>query len=142
MHDSNVLDEVIKLITKIDKRVRQIEKQAGILLGLSPSQIKVLVNIDEKAPPAHSQLAKKCHLSKGTLSEILDAMERKDIVRRKRCNKDRRRIYITLTPKGLSLKNNPVIHHSYSKIYHNLAMTDLEKKLLYILLKKLYNHIS
>ncbi len=142
MYEINILNEIIKLITKIDKHISKRERHTAAPFGLTPSQVKVILNIDNDHSLTHSHLAKKCHFSKSTLSEILDIMERKKLIERRRCDKDRRKVYVSLTPKGFSCRNSLLMYGSSHKISRDISMTDLEKKLLYILLKKFYNQIS
>lgn len=142
MYEINILDEIADLITKIKRHINKIENQMGKPLGLTPSQVRVILNIDKNYSLTHSHLSKKCHFSKSTLSEILDIMERKNLVERQRCEKDKRKVYVNLTPKGSSYRNTLIIYHNSNRIYKNLNMTELEKKLLYILLKKFYNQIN
>jgi len=142
MYDINVLNEILKLISKTNRHINNMEKQIGIPLGLTLSQAKVIINIDKYSSLTHNHLSKKCNISKSTLSEILDTMEKKDLVERVRCENDRRKVYVNLTPKGSSYRNSLMVFHNSNNVYKNLKMTELEKKLLYILLKKFYNQIK
>ncbi|MBA1334383.1 MAG: hypothetical protein HPY66_2232 [Firmicutes bacterium] len=76
------------------------------------------------------------------ISEILNTLEKKGLVERVRCESDRRKHHISLTSHGFLVKSaiSPGLYHK--GITGKLDMTELEKKLLYILLKKFYNQIT
>jgi DNA-binding MarR family transcriptional regulator len=69
--------------------------------GLSLHSYEVLVHLGE-APEGlrMSELAKRLLLSRSGVSRLVDRLERRDLVRRKRCDDDGRGLFARLTPAG------------------------------------------
>lgn len=142
MNNPDVIEEIVKLIRRTNRKITQSEKKAVTFLGLSPSHAKILTRLDRNSPVTAGQLSVKCGLSKSAVSEILNTLEKKGLVERVRCESDRRKHHISLTSHGSLIKSAilPGLYHK--EIAEKLEMTELEKKLLYILLKKFYNQIT
>ena len=68
-------------------------------------------------------------------------MEKKGLIEKVRSKEDKRKSFINLTIQGRALR--PVLlSGGAKKPLEAVEMTDLEKKLLYILLKKLSNQLG
>jgi DNA-binding MarR family transcriptional regulator len=59
--------------------------------------------IQEEGPLSSGKLAKKVYLSPSTLVGIVDRLEEKRLVMRRRDSKDRRQVQISITPQGEEL---------------------------------------
>ena len=84
------------------------------------------------------ELSEKTLVTKGTLTGVLDRLERKGLVARVPSREDRRSIFIRLTPKGdaLFLKVFPT-HINYMRPYFERALTTAEANTLRELLLRL-----
>ncbi len=70
--------------------------------GLTPSQL-ILMQIITSAPDATpSFLAKEISLSQATVTALIDKLEKRGLVRRRRDETDKRRVYIDLTEEGFA----------------------------------------
>ena len=68
--------------------------------GLTPSQL-ILMQITEDAKnPTPSFLAKEVSLSQATVTALIDKLEKREFVRRRRDDEDKRRVYVELTEHG------------------------------------------
>ncbi len=71
--------------------------------GVSPSQFGVLDALYHLGPMTLGDVAKKHLKSPNNITSVVDTMERSGLVERRRCDKDRRVIYLDITPKGKEL---------------------------------------
>ncbi|MEB3329224.1 MAG: MarR family transcriptional regulator [Candidatus Sericytochromatia bacterium] len=74
---------------------RQIES-----MGLTPSQFDVIVTLGDTPGMTCSELGRRTLISKGTLTPVLDRLEARGLVVRRRGEADGRQVHVTLTPAG------------------------------------------
>ena len=141
MGDSEMWDEILKVIKKIHLRADTLEKYAFFSLGLSPNQSAVISVIDRDLFYTHTKIAKETGLSKSTLSGALHALEQKGLIERARSKDDKRKHFINLTRQGRELRA-AILSGGLKGLLEAADMTELEKKLLYILLKKLSSQLE
>jgi DNA-binding MarR family transcriptional regulator len=139
--ETEMLDDVLKVIKKIAFQMDNLERYAQISLGLSANQSAVISAIDRDFHYTHTSLAGKTKISKSTLSGTLCIMEKKGLIERVRSKDDGRKSYVNLTSQGRALRFALMSNGAKSPL-GNTDMTELEKKLLYILLKKLSNQLG
>jgi DNA-binding MarR family transcriptional regulator len=72
-------------------------------LGLSGRQYTVLAVLSADTPPSQLELASLCGLLPAQVVPVIDELERRGLVARRRSEADRRRSVVTLTPDGLEL---------------------------------------
>jgi DNA-binding MarR family transcriptional regulator len=72
-------------------------------LGLSGRQYTTLAILDSDAPDSQLELAQLCGLMPAQIVPVLDELESRRLVERKRSEKDRRRSVVRLTPAGRDL---------------------------------------
>lgn len=73
-------------------------------LGLTYPQYLVLLVLWEKSPLCVSDLGLRLGLDSGTLTPLLKRMQAHDLVERRRCGEDERKVLIALTARGESLR--------------------------------------
>lgn len=69
-------------------------------LGVTPSQFDVLAVLGDTAGMTCSELGRHTLISKGTLTPVLDRLEARGLVTRRRGVSDARQIHVALTPAG------------------------------------------
>ncbi len=72
-------------------------------LGLTPAQFDILATLGNTPGMTCRQLGEKTLITKGTLTGVLDRMERRGLVRRGPSDADRRQVFVSLTPAGARL---------------------------------------
>lgn len=70
--------------------------------GLTPSQLILMQIVEDVENPTPSYLAKEASLSQATVTALIDKLESRDLVRRRRDEGDKRRVCIELTDQGIS----------------------------------------
>jgi len=69
-------------------------------LGLTPAQFDILATLGNTPGMSMNRLAEKTLVTKGTLTGIVDRLEKRGLVRREVPEGDRRSFIIELTPEG------------------------------------------
>ena len=75
------------------------------------------------------ELAEKLSLVPGRMADILKALEKKGMIRREKDPKDRRRVLVMITPKGIRnvTERREQIRSQYSGLYEALGLEDTVK---------------
>jgi MarR family 2-MHQ and catechol resistance regulon transcriptional repressor len=110
-------------------------------LGLTPPQFYVLATIGYAGGLPFGEIGAKMMVTVSNLTGIVDRLEEKKLVSRKRDENDRRVVYVMLTEKGAKLYKNtiPLFEKSVGQIFSSLDKP--QQKELSVLLRKL-NHVS
>ncbi len=92
-----------KLLTK---------KLAGT--GLTPGQPKILNYLDKHDGSPQNEIASACFIEPASMTSVLNGMEAKGLIERRRQNGNRRTYFIYLTPKGREMAQ--IIACSFAEI--------------------------
>lgn len=74
--------------------------------GLNISEFGVLEMLFHKGEQPVQKIAEKILVTSGTITYVIDKLQKKDLVVRKKCEKDKRIFYVCLTKKGEELISN------------------------------------
>ncbi len=109
-------------------------------------QFKAIILLNEKENQTLSQLSDGLSRTRCTITGLVDRLEDKGLVRRKRSRKDRRLVYVSLTDKGreLAAELREKVVPEISKLGEKLMekLTDSEAMVLYNALNKLSSSIG
>lgn len=94
-----VLISLRRIIQAIDLHSRQLVRQHGV----TTPQLIILKQVEAEGAITVSQLAKEVSLKQTTVTDILNRLEKKDLVRRTKDENDRRRVLIEETATGRKL---------------------------------------
>ena len=104
-------------------------------LGLTYTQYITMLVLWEHERMTVKELGEELYLDSGTLTPLLKKLEEKGLINRNRSTLDERNLIVTLTPAGLSMKDEALgIHEGMAKLV-NLSAE--EATTLYTLLYKL-----
>ena len=103
--------------------------------GLTPGQFDVIAELEGTAGLTCGQLSEKTLTTKGTLTGVLDRLERRGLLQRESVDGDRRSTNIQLTPKGQAIFDQVFpVHADYMKPFFVQALkpseVDVVKRLL------------
>lgn len=102
-------------------------------------RLTVLHSLDEEGPLTQSELMGKMDVKAGSMSELLRKMEEDGLIQRKRGEKDKRQVYVTITDAGREkMFHIEEVRKEKAKETFEALNSD-EKKKLYVLLEKLLN---
>lgn len=108
--------------------------------GLNPTEFAVLELIFSKGDQPIQKIGEKVLIASSSITYVVDKLEKKSLVKRKPCPKDRRVTHATITPDGTDLMNRIFPKHkkAINEIFSGLGMNEKEK--LIEQLKKLGLH--
>ena len=114
----HVLMALRRIIRTIDLHSRTLEQR----FGLTGPQILVLREVNRQGACSVGELARAAHLSQATITGIVDRLERKGIVRRRRSTKDKRRVLVRTTAAGQAVLDAapPLIQDSFTAAFREL----------------------
>jgi len=98
-------------------------------LGLTSSQFDVIATLGGTSGMSMGEVARKTLVTKGTLTGIVDRLEKKNLVRREVPESNRRSFIIVLTPEGQEIFNRAYpAHVAYLKErFERLDQAELER---------------
>lgn len=102
---TNVLVALRRVIRATDLHSRELVRSSG----LTAPQLLLLQTVKAKGEATVGELAQEMSLSQATVTSILDRMEARKLVSRKKSTADRRKVHVTLTTLGkTTIRNAPV----------------------------------
>jgi MarR family 2-MHQ and catechol resistance regulon transcriptional repressor len=104
--DDDVIAEALRAYVKLLRAgkavLARIEPRLAAA-GLTPTQLGVLEAILHKGPLTQRELTRKVLTSAGNMTDVVDKLEARELVRRTRSARDRRIALVELTPSGRAL---------------------------------------
>jgi len=100
------ISKIINLTRNFNKSMRHKFHYSMQVLGFTLPQLSVISILEKYGEQKVSELSLKMGLSDSTVSGILDRLEQKNIIKRKRTKDDRRVVKISLTQKSKEFCND------------------------------------
>lgn len=137
-YDLRILSSLRRIVRSIDSHSRRLVTQSGMTVP----QLLCMLKLDELGPLTIKDLASEVFLSPSTTVGIVDRLEKSGALARERSVRDRRRVRITLTEKGLSM-----VASSPSPLQENLVeaidqLPELERATIALSLEKIIECID
>jgi len=125
-----LVEATSSVLQKSDRHIRT--------MGLTSSQFDVIATLGDTEGMTCKELSVKTLVTKGTLTGVLDRLEKKGLIERIPSRNDRRSITILLTSKGERLFRQVFTSHiNFMKPYFDRALTASQIKRLRPMLLKL-----
>lgn len=114
-----VMAALRRIIRAIDLHSRSLVQR----YGLTGPQLVVLKELVEVSPRTVSELAAAVNLSQATVTGILDRLERKDMVLRRRDSDDKRKVMVSPTPAAMDALADapPLLQDHFIATFTDLA---------------------
>jgi DNA-binding MarR family transcriptional regulator len=96
---AGIVDNLRRIFQAVNTHSRRAKREAG----LTGPQLWAIRMIAQSGPIKVSELSRKMYLHPATVVGILDRLERVELVKRVRSQKDRRLVYVNLTEKGQNI---------------------------------------
>jgi DNA-binding MarR family transcriptional regulator len=132
------MPEIFSLINKISKNLNKFQRMVLNETNLTPSQYSALnaLGLRGENGLSLSQLASLCYSSRPTMTNLIDTLEEKKLVKREPNQDDRRSLLVKLTSEGNILREQaPSVEHIYADCCS--ILTPGESQNLSVLLTKL-----
>jgi DNA-binding MarR family transcriptional regulator len=98
--------DLVSLFIKLNKLRATLMLTETKAMGLSGPQFFILRELFLQQPKTIGELSKALELSNSTVTGIIDRMERRGLVQRKRDEKDRRVVWVSMTENCMLLKKD------------------------------------
>ncbi|MDF2608033.1 MAG: transcriptional regulator [Bacillales bacterium] len=135
--------EDLKLFIVLSRAFRAINDIANKSIAtfkLNPTEFAVLELLYHKGDIPLQQIGSKILIASGSITYVVDKLEKKELLIRKHCAKDRRVIYAVLTAKGRELMKEIFPKHKEIMLEALSGLDSNEQKELITLVKKLGYH--
>jgi MarR family transcriptional regulator, organic hydroperoxide resistance regulator len=93
---AEIIDNLRRVFQVVNEQSKRVERETG----LTGPQLWAIKVIAENVPIKISELARKMYLHPATIVGIVDRLEKRGLVERERCSKDRRVVNVGLTGAG------------------------------------------
>ncbi|MBQ0754604.1 MAG: MarR family transcriptional regulator [Gammaproteobacteria bacterium] len=96
-------DEVLIALRKIIRATDLYSRRLSKDVGLTAPQLLIMQAIKARGEMTMGDIAAEVSLSQATVTTILDRLEKRELLMRQRGDKDKRRVYASLTESGAAL---------------------------------------
>ena len=93
-------DDALIALRKIQRMTELASKRLAQTAGITPSQMTVLRMLDEQGEISAGRVAEATQLKHATITCLVDKLEARGLIARRRCDTDRRRVWLNLLPAG------------------------------------------
>ncbi|MHA7859604.1 MAG: MarR family winged helix-turn-helix transcriptional regulator [Henriciella sp.] len=93
-------EDALIALRQIQRRTEQASKRLAAMAGLTPSQLLVMQILSERGEVSAGELSKMTQLKHATITTLVDKLVTRGLLSRRRCDEDRRRVWLTLLPDG------------------------------------------
>ena len=128
-HETDGAAKVMKAIRRIVRATDMRSKKVARETGLTIPQIVVLKAVRDLGEVTTAALSKHADLSPATTVTILDKLESRELVTRRRSSTDRRIVHTALTEKGARTVSTapPLFSEAFSEGFARLSPADQRK---------------
>ena len=120
----NSLEQVLISLRRVIRATDLHSKHLAKTTGLTAPQLLLLQTIRDKGNVTIGELANHISLSQATVTTILDRLEKRELVYRKRSTTDKRKVHAYLTDKAVEvLKEAPVpLQEQFAQQFNDLQL--------------------
>ena len=93
-------EDALIAIRQIQRRIEQASKKLASQAGLTPSQLLVMQILKERGETSAGEVSQLTQLKHATITSLVDKLVAKGMLARRRCDEDRRRVWLMLLPDG------------------------------------------
>ncbi|MFD1170468.1 MarR family winged helix-turn-helix transcriptional regulator [Oceanobacillus caeni] len=124
------------VLLKANKTLAELIKKDISSHGMRTSDFTVLEALYHKGKQTIKQITQSVLINTGSITYVIDKLEKKGLLERTPCKDDRRVVYIQLTDQGVQLMEE--IFPLHQQVIENVfeGVTDEEKKIIIDVLKR------
>ena len=93
-------EEALIAMRQIQRRTEQASKKLAAQAGLTPSQLLVMQILAERGEISAGEVSNLTQLKHATITSLVDKLVARGLMARRRCEEDRRRVWLMLLPEG------------------------------------------
>ncbi|WP_140984063.1 MarR family winged helix-turn-helix transcriptional regulator [Asticcacaulis tiandongensis] len=118
--DQPITSAALRAIRRVLRAADQGGRKLASVTGLTPSQLLVLQEIEQRGETLPSAVAASLQFGQATVTNIVDRLEAAKLVTRERGTSDKRQVVLRITEQGRAvLENAPDLLHKRFKIGFN-----------------------
>jgi len=103
--DQQYIQDIEQLLKDISVMLKRFEREVITQFPITQQQFYVLRMLSEYGEMTIGELSQKCCLACSTMTDLIDRMEKNQVVKRVRGKQDRRVVNIYLLPRGNEILN-------------------------------------
>lgn len=129
-NEIDITEQVLIALRVITRAIDVHSKKLSQICGLTAPQLIALKKINKYGQLTTGQLSKHINLSQATVSSLLDRLEKKGFIFRKRDLNDKRKVYVSITESGIDTinKSPTILQEKFLKEFNQLE--DWEQSLI------------
>lgn len=93
-------EDALIALRQIQRKTEQASRKLAAMVGLTPSQLLVMQILAERGEISVGEVSKQTQLKHATITSLVDKLVARNLVTRRRCEEDRRRVWVRLLPDG------------------------------------------
>ena len=93
-------EDALIALRQIQRKTEQASKKLAAQASLTPSQLLVMQILAERGEISAGEVSKLTQLKHATITSLVDKLVARGLATRRRCEEDRRRVWLTLLPDG------------------------------------------
>lgn len=93
-------EDALIALRQIQRRTEQASKKLAAQAGLTPSQLLVMQILSERGEISVGEISNLTQLKHATITSLVDKLVARGVATRRRCEEDRRRVWLKLLPEG------------------------------------------
>ena len=93
-------EDALIALRQIQRKTEQASKKLAAQASLTPSQLLVMQILAERGEISAGEVSKLTQLKHATITSLVDKLVARGLLMRRRCEEDRRRVWLTLLPEG------------------------------------------
>ena len=109
----DIIDDVLVALRRLIRATDLRSKQLSKTVGLTAPQLLLLQTLKRHGDTSIGDIARRMSLSQATVTTIVDRLEARALLARRKASDDKRRVYVSLTKEGdRVLANAPTALHT------------------------------
>ncbi|MCR9078950.1 MAG: MarR family winged helix-turn-helix transcriptional regulator [Hyphomonadaceae bacterium] len=93
-------EDALIALRQIQRKTEQASKKLAAQASLTPSQLLVMQILAERGEISAGEVSKLTQLKHATITSLVDKLVARGLATRRRCEEDRRRVWLTILPEG------------------------------------------
>ncbi|MBI5116278.1 MarR family transcriptional regulator [Candidatus Poribacteria bacterium] len=136
-HSTEIVNDHLTRMAENLPLLERFTLSKGQLISLTISELHTIALIGRLASPRMSELAQRGRVTRGTITFMIDKLEKKGYVKKTRNEKDRRVVRVSLTPLGT--KANKLHEEFHRRIIDSIMglLTESERQQAAVLVEKI-----
>jgi len=117
-----VAEAVMQALRRISRAIELHSHSLASRYGLTVPQLAVLKELGAAGGRSVGELTRAVHLSQATVTGILDRLQRRGLIERRRGEADKRKVHVWLTPAGRRAldRSPPLLHENFLEAFGRL----------------------